>query len=210
MYKLVITDSYRIWYYNGDMILKYFYDSGFSLEDCTLCWYYLSTENVEKCFTTFSFKNEKFNINTHYKSKLDPNVIDNILYTPCNIAIYKYNSGLDNHEAEIARSYYDIYKFFASHSDDSFVDTYDGKRIGKLGICNNIVNNIPVIVTKYWDDDMYNIGLRKSSILPCKIIYEGIINFREKNDTLGGQLLTQVTDKNIEGYSLTCGLSRDD
>lgn len=48
MYILTITDSHREWYYNGKLILTYYYDSGFNLDDCILCWYYLSHTNTVK------------------------------------------------------------------------------------------------------------------------------------------------------------------
>jgi hypothetical protein len=170
---VTITDTNRKWYYrteagkgNGALILTYYYDSGFNIEDCILCWYYLSHTNVVKGYTSFyneKFRNGMWKYHNYYISKLDINITDNILYTPCNIAMYKYDPMADGNVTACAKSYYDIYRFFSTHTQLDLI-TRDGKKLGYLEKCETLINNIPY----YECGDLYNkptnLGLRIDNI----------------------------------------------
>ena len=192
MYTLTITDTHRKWYYNGKLILTYYYDSGFNLDDCILCWYYLSHTNTVKGYTTFYGKgyiNGSWKWHNYNISKLDINITDNILYTPCNVPMYKYDSMDDGNDTACARSYYDIYRFFMTHTGMHII-TRDGKRMGCLEKCEKYINNIP-----YYEyvgiKNMENLGLRINKIYKS-------------------QYYDQFTRSymNADGFALTFGVPR--
>lgn len=191
MYSLTITDTHRKWYYNDELILTYYYNSGFNIDDCILCWYYLSHTDTVDGFTKYydegyingSWKYHNINI-----SKLDINITDNILYTLCNIPIYKYDPMTDCNISACARSYYDIYRFFMTHTDMDII-TCDGKRMGSLDKCETPINNIP-----YYESTVIipiNIGLRINSIYRSRYYDEFSKSY-----------------KNSSGFALTFGYPR--
>ena len=79
--------------------------------------------------------------------------------------MYKYNSMEDGNHTACARSYYDIYRFFMTHTGMDII-TRDGKRMGALDKCKKYINNIPYPYYEYVgiEKNMENLGLRINKI----------------------------------------------
>jgi hypothetical protein len=75
--------------------------------------------------------------------------------------MYKYDPYADGNDTACAKSYYDIYRFFKSHTQLN-IKTRDGKIIGCLEKSETTINNIP-----HYEYDIgkpINIGLRIKNI----------------------------------------------
>ena len=146
-YTCKIYNDRRVWFMNGKHILTYLYNSGFCKEDCTLSLYMLS-RNCKKYIEKIKFgpENQWEYDRDAFKCTLDKDTVDNLLYTPCYMWLYRYKVEADWNRYAIARNYYDIYRFFICESPDSLY-TYDMKTVMKFPDLENadisIVDNIP-------------------------------------------------------------------
>lgn len=142
MYKLVIDCKSRTWYLNDSIVCKYWINSPFCFEDCYISWYYISN------------------------SICDLDVLYNLIYTSCNIALRRYNPDSNRYIYGLAKSYYDIYKFY-NKSTPTIIDVL---KLGKLPRCFeeivgtssrcDINRNLPyysLYISKY---RVFNIGLQ--------------------------------------------------